>query len=80
MANYEHMLSVDNQDMVPNMEEFECPVCFDTVKAGDGVILRECLHKFCRYVVTSESFKMYRYVLVLYVGKFHSKYCVHTVM
>ena len=58
MANYEHMLSVDNQDMVPNMEEFECPVCFDTVKAGDGVILRECLHKFCRYVVTIESFKM----------------------
>ncbi len=48
VLNYEHMLSVENQDMVPNMEEFECPVCFDTVQPGSGVILRECLHKFCK--------------------------------
>ena len=29
-------------------EEFECPICFDQTQPQDGVILKNCLHQFCR--------------------------------
>ena len=29
-------------------KEFECPICFDQVAIGDGIILQDCLHMFCR--------------------------------
>ncbi|CAD5117488.1 DgyrCDS6256 [Dimorphilus gyrociliatus] len=28
--------------------EFQCPVCFDTIPANEGVCLRECLHELCK--------------------------------
>jgi len=38
--------------LIPNLEMFECPVCFTMVEKGDGVMLRECLHNACRLCLT----------------------------
>ncbi|XP_047116877.1 uncharacterized protein LOC124797853 isoform X1 [Schistocerca piceifrons] len=46
--HYQELLNLDNTDLVPNTEAFDCSVCLVTYNAGDGVILRECLHVFCR--------------------------------
>jgi hypothetical protein len=40
---------LENLDVIPNVEMFECVVCFLEIEPGDGVVLRECLHTFCRY-------------------------------
>ncbi len=40
---------LENLDVIPNAETFECVVCFLEIEPGDGVVLRECLHTFCRY-------------------------------
>ncbi|KAK3085646.1 hypothetical protein FSP39_006577 [Pinctada imbricata] len=46
--NYQRLLAVEDQNLIPNTEEFECPICFDTIGVQEGVILRECLHSFCK--------------------------------
>lgn len=46
--NYTEILNLDSTDVVPNSEPFECPVCFMKFGANEGVILRDCLHIFCR--------------------------------
>ena len=48
--NFQRLLSVVDQRLVANQEEFQCPICFDDVGVGEGVVLRECLHNFCRFV------------------------------
>lgn len=40
----------DNKLLIPNDEEFECPVCFIPIEVGDGVKLRNCFHYCCKYV------------------------------
>lgn len=35
-------------DLLLNNKEFECSICFGDIEPGDGVILHECLHMFCR--------------------------------
>lgn len=32
---------------INNPEPFKCEICFDDVKALDGIMIRECLHQFC---------------------------------
>lgn len=49
--HYNELLSLDTADVVPNSEAFECPVCFMKFGANDGVVLRDCLHVFCRECV-----------------------------
>ena len=39
---------LDDLDVIPNVDRFECVVCFLEIEPGDGVVLRECLHTFCR--------------------------------
>lgn len=46
--NFQHLLAAEQNSLVPNSDSFECRVCFEDVNPGDGVILRECLHSFCR--------------------------------
>jgi RanBP-type and C3HC4-type zinc finger-containing protein 1 len=46
--HYLQLVDLDNTDLVPNMEPFECSVCIVQYEAGEGVVLRECLHVFCR--------------------------------
>ncbi|XP_023223358.1 uncharacterized protein LOC111624680 [Centruroides sculpturatus] len=46
--NYQFLIQLDNQDLIPNADSFECSVCFSDVKANEGVVLRDCLHQFCK--------------------------------
>lgn len=40
--------AIGQQDLAPNTESFDCPICFCGVEPGEGVLLKECLHAFCR--------------------------------
>ncbi|XP_049524976.1 ranBP-type and C3HC4-type zinc finger-containing protein 1-like isoform X5 [Dermacentor silvarum] len=46
--DYMRLVELDEQDLVPSMEAFECSVCFLGIEPGQGVLLRDCLHMFCR--------------------------------
>ncbi|XP_044151776.1 ranBP-type and C3HC4-type zinc finger-containing protein 1-like [Bufo gargarizans] len=46
--NFLHILQLDNEVLIPNQEPIECRICYTDVPAGGGVLLRECLHSFCR--------------------------------
>ncbi|XP_029674449.1 uncharacterized protein LOC115242359 [Formica exsecta] len=48
MARYEELISLENWGVIPNSEPIECPICFVTYGPSEGVILRDCLHMFCR--------------------------------
>lgn len=47
-TTYNKLIELEDAKCVTNIEPFECPVCFGHFKEGQGVVLRECLHTFCR--------------------------------
>ncbi|KAL5281437.1 RBCK1.2 family protein [Megaselia abdita] len=47
-THYLDLLKLDSKETVPNIDKFECPICFLEVNSGEGVILRDCLHAFCK--------------------------------
>jgi RanBP-type and C3HC4-type zinc finger-containing protein 1 len=47
-THYLQLLDLDHSGAVKNIESFECPICFMDYEVGQGVILRDCLHTFCR--------------------------------
>ncbi|KAJ1194817.1 hypothetical protein NDU88_004102 [Pleurodeles waltl] len=48
LQNFLYLLQLDDEALVPNQEEIECLICYTKVLPGAGVLLRECLHSFCR--------------------------------
>lgn len=46
--NFARLVMMDSQALLPNPEPVECRICYMDLLPGDGVILRECLHCFCR--------------------------------
>ncbi|XP_012696513.1 ranBP-type and C3HC4-type zinc finger-containing protein 1 [Clupea harengus] len=46
--NFHFHLETDSQNLIQNSEAMECPICFSTIEPGEGAVLRECLHGFCR--------------------------------
>ena len=48
--NFAALKKADDTPLNTNAEEFECQICITPVPAGEGVILRGCLHEFCRSV------------------------------
>lgn len=46
--HYMQLVNLDNEDLVENLEAFECPICFMLIEPGKGVTLRECIHQFCK--------------------------------
>lgn len=38
----------DEHDVVPNGDELECSVCQQILFVGAGVVLRDCIHSFCK--------------------------------
>lgn len=46
--HYHELLSLDTADLILNFDPFECPICFLQFKKGEGIILRDCFHVFCR--------------------------------
>ncbi|XP_053089301.1 ranBP-type and C3HC4-type zinc finger-containing protein 1 isoform X2 [Pangasianodon hypophthalmus] len=51
--NYARLVEVDGQELVPNTESIECRICYLQLQSGEGVLLRECLHCFCRECLRS---------------------------
>ncbi|GAB0095938.1 RanBP-type and C3HC4-type zinc finger-containing protein 1 [Sergentomyia squamirostris] len=45
---HRELLNLDNADLVANIEVFDCPICFMKFQPGEGAILRDCLHIFCK--------------------------------
>ncbi|RVE73071.1 hypothetical protein OJAV_G00045650 [Oryzias javanicus] len=48
VQNYLNLLATDEQNLIINVTEADCPICFSPLQPGEGVVLRECLHTFCR--------------------------------
>ncbi|XP_039278652.1 uncharacterized protein LOC111049882 [Nilaparvata lugens] len=48
LKNYQELVDLENADIVASGEPFDCPVCLLLCQPGDGVVLRDCLHTFCR--------------------------------
>lgn len=46
--HYHELLSLDTADLILNFDPFECPICITQFKKGEGIILRDCFHVFCR--------------------------------
>lgn len=42
------LLNLDDLECLPNMQAFECKLCFDRIELGQGIILRNCLHYGCK--------------------------------
>uniref|UniRef100_A0A3P8VZ04 RanBP-type and C3HC4-type zinc finger-containing protein 1 n=1 Tax=Cynoglossus semilaevis TaxID=244447 RepID=A0A3P8VZ04_CYNSE len=51
--NFAQLLMTDDQDLVPNPDPVDCRICYVDLKPGEGVLLRECLHCFCRECLRS---------------------------
>jgi hypothetical protein len=48
-----HLTNLDSKAFAANPDEFECGICFAVVAEGEGVMLKNCLHCFCRECITS---------------------------
>lgn len=49
ITQYIELLSLDDSmDLTKNIESFECSVCLVDYQPYEGVILRNCLHTFCK--------------------------------
>ena len=46
--NFMQALMMMDRNIIPNVEPFECPICYGDIDIGEGVTLRECLHNFCK--------------------------------
>lgn len=54
-GNYLQHVQLDQRSLVLNTEPAECPVCYSALAPGEAVVLRECLHTFCRCGPTPSS-------------------------
>ena len=45
---FQQIKQADQQAIVMNTEEFECPICTDDIEVGEGLILKQCLHQVCK--------------------------------
>lgn len=79
--NYQSLLATEDQNLITNTAETDCPICFCPVNPGDGIVLRECLHTFCRsvcflcytdckHVFSDQLFLLSMYPLLLCVSLF----------
>ncbi|CAM4658593.1 hypothetical protein PO909_027426 [Leuciscus waleckii] len=46
--NFQKLLETDSQSLVGNIDQLDCAICICTIMPGEGAVLRECLHSFCR--------------------------------
>ncbi|XP_074842529.1 sharpin [Carettochelys insculpta] len=48
LQNFQQLLQLEEEGLVPSHEALECRICYMPMAPGEGVVLRECLHTFCR--------------------------------
>ena len=46
--NLQELREAYEQNVILADDDIECSICFDNYPAGEGVVLRECLHRFCK--------------------------------
>uniref|UniRef100_A0A182ITK2 RanBP-type and C3HC4-type zinc finger-containing protein 1 n=1 Tax=Anopheles atroparvus TaxID=41427 RepID=A0A182ITK2_ANOAO len=51
--HYTELVNLDNADLIANIEPFECPICFGPFQPYEGIVLRDCLHSFCKQCLIS---------------------------
>lgn len=52
--NFNQLAAYYNQEINENAESFDCDICLDDgIEAGKGVVLKECLHVFCKECLKS---------------------------
>ncbi|XP_037312119.2 ranBP-type and C3HC4-type zinc finger-containing protein 1 [Pungitius pungitius] len=51
--NFARLVMMDGRDLLPNPESVDCRICYVDLKPAEGVLLRECLHCFCRECLRS---------------------------
>ncbi|KAM3593735.1 uncharacterized protein V6R79_020437 [Siganus canaliculatus] len=51
--NFARLVMMDSQDLLPNPEPVDCRICYVDLQPGEGVLLRECLHCFCKECLRS---------------------------
>lgn len=46
---YEELLQLEETGgIVKSIESFDCEICMETIEMKDGMILRNCLHRYCK--------------------------------
>lgn len=45
---FEDLLKLSSRPLVCNVDCFNCSICYTDIDPGDGVVLRSCLHSFCK--------------------------------
>jgi hypothetical protein len=58
------MAAIYSLEINENIEPFDCAICMDTIEPRQGVILKECLHLFCKYTKKT-TFNFYIQFLLL---------------
>uniref|UniRef100_A0A1A8EW85 RanBP-type and C3HC4-type zinc finger-containing protein 1 n=2 Tax=Nothobranchius korthausae TaxID=1143690 RepID=A0A1A8EW85_9TELE len=53
MENFARLVRMDGHDLIPNPEPVDCRICYVDLPPGEGVLLRECLHCFCKECLRS---------------------------
>lgn len=48
MKHYQQLVNLENADLVISSEPFDCSICLVNYRGDEGVVLRDCLHTFCR--------------------------------
>ena len=48
-VNYDALVAAEYHNIIENTEPFECAICFTDIECGCGIVLRDCLHMFCRF-------------------------------
>lgn len=52
-TNYGNLLKLHTTDAVSNSEAFKCPMCYQIIETDKGIILKNCLHNFCKSCLVS---------------------------
>ncbi|KAF7382130.1 hypothetical protein HZH66_013562 [Vespula vulgaris] len=50
---YNELMLLMENDSVPNFEPFECPICLVPYNPHEGLILKNCLHTFCKMCIAN---------------------------
>ena len=48
VENYQRLMQAEDEPIVTNEAEFECPVCITDIPPGEGLRLKSCLHMICK--------------------------------
>lgn len=52
--NYRRYLKLSQDcSLIPTTEVFTCSICLEQVAEGQGVLLKSCIHQFCRSCLKS---------------------------